>query len=476
MNRRQIFPLAAFFLAGGVIAGAVLLSSAARNESSLATQKPTGAARLISVDPLPAVDQLASNQGQMCEWEPASAQTPLRVALQQERVAARPAAAADAANVAEVAKRKPLRIIRDPYSAYSAVAVDPANNEVVLTDENLFSVLVYDRLANTPPAASMTEPKRSLGGLQTKIEFQCGLYIDPTNGDIYAVNNDTVDTLVIFNRQAKGDVPPTRELFTPHGTFGIAVDEAAQELFLTVQHDSAIVVFPKLAAKDDAPIRLLQGDHTRLADPHGMALDTKRNLIYVTNHGSVHRLSADSKVNTGRVLGRSKGKDKWPLSFDNTIPGSGKMLPPSITVYPKTASGDTPPLRVIEGPKTQMNWPTGIAVDSERNELIVANDGGDSILVFDASAEGDVAPVRVIKGPKSLVSNPTGVFIDAKNNELWVANFGNHTATVFPPAANGDVAPLRVIRSAPMNKPVPGMGNPHPIAYDSKRQEILVPN
>jgi DNA-binding beta-propeller fold protein YncE len=96
--------------------------------------------------------------------------------------------------------------------------------------------------------------------------------------------------------------------------------------------------------------------------------------------------------------------------------------------------------------------------------------------VFDANASGDAAPLRVIKGTASMVSNPTGIFLDKKNNELWVANFGNHTSAVYNPDANGDVAPLRVVRSAPPNQPVPGLGNPHPIAYDTKREQILVPN
>ena len=123
-----------------------------------------------------------------------------------------------------------------------------------------------------------------------------------------------------------------------------------------------------------------------------------------------------------------------------------------------------------------MNWPTGIAVDEDRNEIYIANDGGNSVLVFDASAQGDVAPIRIVKGPASLVSNPTGVFLDKKNSELWVTNFGNHTSAVYSPTANGDVPPLRVIRSAPADQPVPGLGNPHPLAYDSKREQVLVPN
>jgi DNA-binding beta-propeller fold protein YncE len=307
--------------------------------------------------------------------------------------------------------------------------------------------------------------------LNTKIEFQCGLYIDPSNGDIYAVNNDTIDTLVVFSRKALGDVVPDRELHTPHGTFGIAVDEVAQELFLTVQHDNAIVVFNKTAKGTEAPIRVLQGDHSGLADPHGMALDPKRNVLYVANHGSTHQVRAPEAGRTRRA--QTPG---WPLTRDDAVPGSGQMLPPSITVYSKDAKGDAAPLRTIQGPKTQMDWPTGVAIDPVRNELFIANDGGNSVLVFDANASGDAAPIRVIKGPRSLVSNPTGIYLDQQNHELWVASFGNHTANVYSPDANGDVPPIRSIRSAPPSQPVPGLGNPHPIAYDTKREQVLVPN
>jgi hypothetical protein len=47
---------------------------------------------------------------------------------------------------------------------------------------------------------------------------------------------------------------------------------------------------------------------------------------------------------------------------------------------------------------------------------------------------------------------------------------------VYPLDASGDVPPLRVIRSGPLDEPALGIGNPHPVAYDSKREEILVPN
>ncbi len=162
--------------------------------------------------------------------------------------------------------------------------------------------------------------------------------------------------------------------------------------------------------------------------------------------------------------------------MDDAIPGSGRSLPPSITIYRRTASGDAAPVRVIQGPNTEMDWPTGIAYDSRTDEIFIANDMGDSILVFPASASGNGTPTRVLKGPKSLIKHPTGVYLDLKNDELWVANFGNHTATVYKPTASGDAPPLRVIRSGPLTQPALGIGNPHPVAYDSKREQILVPN
>ena len=461
-----------------VVAGSVLLGGDIERRvlvaaSQVALLRPTGSAQWISLEPLAEM----IGDGEMCEWQPASATQSLATALLQERDApgGNAGRSSDSAIQVDLSQRKPVRMIRDPYAAYSSVAVDPTNNEVVLTDENLFNILVYNRTDNTPPAAKMTEPKRVIGGLKTKIEFQCGLYIDPQNGDIYAVNNDTVDTLVIFSRQAKGDVPPDREVETPHGTFGIAVDEEHHEILLTVQHDSAVVTYRKTAKGGESPIRLLQGDHTLLADPHGMALDAKNDVIFVTNHGSVHQVRPGDVPREG-TMGRGFGKSNWPLGWNDAVPGSGKNLPPSITVYLRNATGDTAPLRVIQGPKTQMNWPTGIAFDPRRNELFVANDMADSILVFDASASGDVRPIRVLKGHKSRIKNPTGVYIDAQHDELWVANFGNHSATVYKPTASGDTPPLRVIRSGPEDQPALSIGNPHPVGYDSKREHILVPN
>ena len=180
--------------------------------------RPIGQPQLMSIAPI------VESGGDLCESMPAAANF-----AQQDSKALRDIPS-DQSRKVEVAKREPMRKIHDPYAGYSAIAVDAVNNEVVITDETLFRVLAYDRLANTPPTATMTEPKRIIGGVKTQMEFQCGLYIDPNNGDIYAINGDTVEKAVIFSRKAKGDVAPDRTFVTPHGTAGIVVDEARQDL------------------------------------------------------------------------------------------------------------------------------------------------------------------------------------------------------------------------------------------------------
>jgi DNA-binding beta-propeller fold protein YncE len=374
--------------------------------------------------------------------------------------------------------RPAVRAIADPYASFSAVAVDPVRNEVVFADESTFGVMVYDRLTNTPPTAAFSEPKRVIRGSQAKIEYLCSVYIDPKTGDIYLVNNDTHDNVVMYSRDVRGNAPPTRELTIAHSGFGIAVDERAQEMYVTHQQDSAITVYKKTAQGEDSPIRLLQGDRTRLADPRSVVVDPDNKRFFVLNHGHFH-----SNVPGGvpaQVLGGAgeggtpDGKVNWPVG--DPVPGTGKNFPSSITVYAIGAEGDTAPLYTIEGPNTQLNWPMGMAYDPRQNELFVANDTGQSVLVFSATAKGNATPARVLKGPKTGLENPTGVALDLQNDELWVSNFGDHTATVYKITAAGDTPPIRTIRSSPASAPRAFIGNPGALAFDSKRDELLVAN
>jgi DNA-binding beta-propeller fold protein YncE len=349
-----------------------------------------------------------------------------------------------------VLDRPPLRFIKDPNPSFSGVAVNSDHNMLVVTDENLFQILEYNVNENTPPQARFSEPKRIISGTDTRAEMMCGVYIDPKTREIYVMNNDTQSYIPVFAPDAKGNVKPERYLDGVRG-FGIAADEEAGLLYMTNQSGS-IMVFPKGAAGRDQPVRRIEGNNTLLQDPHGIAVDTKNKLVYVSNFGNADLRAADGH---GRY---------------------GKFDLPSLTVYPLEGNGDIKPVRVIRGPKTLMNWPSHLALHVERQELFVANDADDSVLVFKATDQGDVAPIRVLKGPNTGIKHPPGIALDEKLGEIFVASMGNASVTVFPVTANGNVKPVRTVRGGPIGAVGLNIGNPGAVGYDSKRDQILVPN
>ena len=160
----------------------------------------------------------------------------------------------------------------------------------------------------------------------------------------------------------------------------------------------------------------------------------------------------------------------------NMVPGTGRFVAPSITVYSMKSSGDAAPVRVIQGPQTQLNSQERLFVDSEHGEIFVANDTDHSILVFPIGSSGDVAPLRILKGPSTGLVNPSDLYVDTKNDELVVANAGSYSTTVFSRTASGDTPPLRTIRTAPQGKRSPIIQSPGAVDFDTKRDEILVPN
>jgi 6-phosphogluconolactonase (cycloisomerase 2 family) len=430
-----------------IVASLVTLALSLLPSSSI-QRSEFGSARLVSVDALPALGEMCLPESAMADLG-GNPQLPHNNLFPSLNLGTVYAAPQDNAPATEVTRRPPLRYLRDLDPIYSHIAVDVRRNEVFMQDVNTFTIRVFNRTDNTPPTANRTEPKRVIGGSKTDILFNTCLYIDPKNGDIYTVENDVGDSVQVFSEDAEGNTQPIRKLEVTHRAYAITVDESKQELFVSVQYPPGVEVYRKSASGKEKPLRVLQGESTRLSDSHGIAIDEKNKLLFVNNWGHIS---------------------------DPTAVGTGRFELPSISVYPIDANGDTPPLRVIQGPKTQMNWPGTMSLDPESGDLYVANDVGNSILVFHETDKGDVAPARIIKGNKTGLSSPVGVFVDTKNKEVWVANTGSASATVYPFSANGNVAPMRTIRSAPAGKVGLKFGKTQAVAYDIKREQILVPN
>ncbi len=346
----------------------------------------------------------------------------------------------------------PCRGLEDPYPEFNGIAVDPQNGIAVLSDTNLKSALVYDINAGEPASSNAITPYKGwIKGPATYLSFAAGVALDPVRHELYTTENDIGDDVAAFPYTANGDYK-SRALAVPHGAYGIALSQKHHQMAVAIQHNAQLIFYRLQAHGAELPVRSIRGLKTKLADPHGVAWDDKDDEIFVTNYGN------------------------WSRGYwDADYTGGGHYYPPSVEVFSGDAKNDAPPLRIIQGDKTQLDWPTGIAVDNIHNLMAVAQEPTNEVLIFKRTDDGDVAPMRTLAGPLTHIVHPMGVAFDPARNELWVANFG-HEAEVFDLNASGNAAPKRIIRNAPPGTPAAGFGNPMAIAYDSKRDVLLVPN
>jgi hypothetical protein len=356
------------------------------------------------------------------------------------------------------------RMVADPYPAVNGIAVDPENNVVVASDPNRKSLLLYDRSQNKS-TGTQTVPIRQIIGPATYIGMVAAVVLDSQRREIYTANNDIEDTVVVMPYAANGNAKPSRVLSVPHQAWGLALGHTSNELAVTVEIFNAVVFYRREARGVEAPVRVIRGPKTGLADPHGIYWDDKNGEIGVASHGNFR----------GVVQNAGSGCSPAPSNAE-TANEIGEFRPPSIAIFSSNSRGDQVPLRTIQGDATKLDWPMGIAEDPVHNTIVVANNGDNSILVFDRKRSGNVAPIHVIRGDRTGINRPMGLAVDAQNGEIWISNYGDHTALAFGSRADGNVAPRRILRSAPASTPTPGFGNPMALAYDTKRGEILVPN
>jgi DNA-binding beta-propeller fold protein YncE len=364
----------------------------------------------------------------------------------------------------------PVRMVVDPYPSFNGVVVDTVNDLVMMSDTNRKSLLLYNRTAGSLTSKQAATPLQQIMGPDTGIGFVAGVAMDPAHRELFTVNNDVEDRMVVFDYDARGNLKPKRLLYVPHQSWGIALDKKRDEIALSVQTPNMFVVFRRDAQKFDKPIRSVRGPRTGMADPHGIYVDETHNEVFVANHGNFR--PGELITSYTAYDARESRQERTGNAFSETA--RGRFLPSSLTVYDGDATGDVAPLRTIVGPLTQIDWPMGVAVDELNDEIFVANNGDSSVLVFARTANGNVQPKRVIRGAATGIKGPMGVAV--AKDEIWIANFGDHTALVFPRLAAGNVAPRRILRNAPAGKETSGFGNPYAVAYDTKRQEILVPN
>ncbi|MGN6105714.1 MAG: hypothetical protein ACTHU0_11460 [Kofleriaceae bacterium] len=260
---------------------------------------------------------------------------------------------------------------------------------------------------------------------------------------VLVVSNFQSQNISVFPVTASGDVAPTRRIAGPATGLNqprglVVVDD---EIILADQGANAIDFFPIDATGNVAPTRRLFGGNTRLSGPVGV--NVLGDELFVIQFGSV------------LVFPRTASGDVAPIREFFSVEGAqhaaihdGELYvvssaSGSVQVFPLTASGNPTPARTITGAQVGLSSPAGITIHGDELFVTDTRSGTDEIRVFPVTASGDVAPRRVIAGPNTGLGFPDQLFVFG--NELFVGNYDTNSVRVFPLAANGDVLPTRSI-------------------------------
>jgi YVTN family beta-propeller protein len=158
----------------------------------------------------------------------------------------------------------------------------------------------------------------------------------------------------------------------------------------------------------------------------------------------VHAVEVTAKIPVGTL--------PWGIAYDS---GRGEILVAnhdSNTVSVISDSNNTVVTTVPVGIK-----PVSLAYDSGKGEIFVTNNGAGTLSVIADNTSTVVATLTV-------GTNPEGVAYDSGTGEIFVANWGSNTTSVISDSNNTVIAT------------VPVGDKPIGVAYDSAKGEIFVAN
>jgi hypothetical protein len=189
-------------------------------------------------------------------------------------------------------------------------------------------IAAFARLAD-----GSVSPTRSIAGQATKIgRASHDVYYDETHDELVlaSANGQAVITLP---GGANGDEKPLRVIQGPRTQiqspgYGVYVDEIHNEIWVVEGRDRPgeeyILVFPRMANGDVAPIRVIKGPDTMLKNARNIVVDPVRNLVAVTSRaGALIFNRTDSGNAKPRAVIRGPGGNFRLLQSKGWLVSSG---------------------------------------------------------------------------------------------------------------------------------------------------------
>jgi hypothetical protein len=225
------------------------------------------------------------------------------------------------------------------------IRYDAVHDEFIVNNPFAYAVLVFAGGASGEQA-----PKRVIQGPKTQLGSSSRLESDPVNNEILVPEGGRV---LVFDREANGDVPPKRILNNSGSGGGIIVDPVHDLLILgsggNNRNPGGIRIYDRTAAGDTAPLRSIKGPKSGIIRALQMQVVPSTGWIAVTQPGE----SGDFDPG-GTFVGF------WSINDD----------------------GDVPPHFKLSGPKSTLIKPRGVALIPEHKEVIVADMSLNAVLVY----------------------------------------------------------------------------------------------
>lgn len=331
-------------------------------------------------------------------------------------------------------------------------------------------------VSNSVVCASSTPPERSFGGAASGLATPTSIQLDLTSetSEQLLVANSGIDTITIHERLQSANLSPTFGLIgattSPDNTrldrpFGIFLDNLARVNGTSTGGNTSVTLndsnqFWSTDQYVDFLVEIINAGGKK--EQHLIVANTATELTVSPPWTTTPDNTTPYEIRGDILYVTNSGDSKSVTAYNRNVVAETTLQPNSGNISPK---------QTIQGAKTKLNSPSGIYIDVERDEIIVANAGDNSLRFFSRDGSGDIDPVRSVIGPKTQLSQPLSVFVDASNNEIVVANFESNAITVYDRDATGDATPIRTIRGDRTD-----INEPSSILVDLANDEVVVAN
>jgi sugar lactone lactonase YvrE len=276
------------------------------------------------------------------------------------------------------------------------------------------------------------------------------------------VTDDCSDAVTAYTASSNGDVAPLAPAPTGLADPRYVTVDKNKKIYVTNACSSSITIYASGSNGSAAPLAVIGGSNTGLTDPQGIAVDSSAN-IYVANPAG-----AASSVFIFPPLGSSTGLlneaptatisgNKTTLSEPIAVAvdpvnggiyvadeGAGALIFPALSSSTGTLN-EIPTATISEG-TTELDAPTGIALDSSRNIYVLGSEvvgdevQGVGVLIYPplGSSTGMLthAPTAFIAGSNTGITDPIGLALDSKDN-VYVSDSAAVSVFVYPAVGTG---------------------------------------